>query len=433
MREHMVKRKASPEKERKLFIENLSREKFCKILDGLPSTFRFKLTNVRDDFDGYWEKTILDGKTAWRKDDKVLLSQFLFAFREEVCVAIDREIGAYYKAKRNWEGIRKILFSDEAMQILTKKKGEITLILTKEKIKTLYFKQNKSLEDIAKEYGCSRTAIMKIMKKYRLVRRTQSKARIEAMKKGKFERFGYYEINENFFSEWSPEMAWVLGLLFTDGFIRPSRISIWSMDIELLEKVKKTLNSSNPIRITAQSYDKSKHIHTFGFYREKMMEDLNRLGLHQKKSLNMIFPKVPEEYIRHFIRGCWDGDGSIYFESKKLRGSYTCGSFKFIEKLVQELYRAEIYKRTPPSDKSERDKMWSNYPDGRFPLKIHEEKRSKSYYIKIDSKDGLEKLFHYLYDGVDESIYLSRKYNTFVKGLKLEKNETGQLTLDLEI
>jgi len=34
---------------------------------------------------------------------------------------------------------------------------------------------------------------------------------------------------------------------------------------------------------------------------------------------------------------------------------------------------------------------------------------------------------------IDESIYLPRKYNVFVKGLKLEvKDGTGQLTLDLD-
>ena len=66
------------------------------------------------------------------------------------------------------------------------------------------------------------------MKKYGLIRRTQSKARIEAIKKGKFERLEYHDINENFFSEWSPEMAWVLGLLFTDGNILTKSFAIFS-------------------------------------------------------------------------------------------------------------------------------------------------------------------------------------------------------------
>jgi hypothetical protein len=131
----------------------------------------------------------------------------------------------------------------------------------------------------------------------------------------------------------------------------------------------------------------------------------------------MIFPDIPEKYIRHFIRGCWDGDGSIYISGGKLRGSYVSGSLKFVERLVQELYKAGIYKITPPKDKLESDKMWLQYPDGRFPLTIYKSKRSKSYDIKIDRRENLQKLFDYFYEGVDESMYLERKFKTFAKGL----------------
>jgi hypothetical protein len=83
-------------------------------------------------------------------------------------------------------------------------------------------------------------------------------------------------------------------------------------------------------------------------------------------------------------------------------------------------------------DKTDADRMWLNYPNGKYPLAIHKEKRSKSYYIKLDSRKNLEKLFHYFYDDVDESIYLTRKFKTFVKGLKLpEGAEAEQLSFDL--
>jgi len=118
MRERITKRKVFAERKRNLFIEELSRDKFCEMLDALPSTFGFELRNIREDFDGYWQKTILDEKTAWQKDDRVLLSQFLFPFKMEVCDAIDREIGVYYKNRRDWEAIRKILFNGETVQIL---------------------------------------------------------------------------------------------------------------------------------------------------------------------------------------------------------------------------------------------------------------------------------------------------------------------------
>ncbi len=155
----------------------------------------------------------------------------------------------------------------------------------------------------------------------------------------------------------------------------------------------------------------------------------------------MVFPNVPEEYMRHFIRGCWDGDGSIFFDENKLVASYISGSKKFIERLVEELYKIGISK-SGLSYKVEKvvkeflihvtKQMLSKYPDGRFPITIHM-KNKNAYYIKIQTRENVEKLFHYFYDGVDESMYLSRKYNTFVKGLKLGKSETEQLTLDLEL
>jgi hypothetical protein len=424
---------------------NLSRETFSEILDGLPSMFRFRLINIKKDFkdfDGYWEKTIKAGKPVWHKDGKYLSSYSFFEFKEQILDAIEKERGAYYKINGNWQALKPIIVNNGTKQIVTRKKGDITQILTKEKLKWLYYRENKSLEDIAKEYGCSRPTIMNIMKKYGLIRRGRSKARIEAIKKGKFDGFEYHTIDEKFFGEWSPEMAWVLGLLFTDGTIDNTRVAIYSVDIDLLEKIKTLLKSTKPVQKRTQSYDKTKHIYEFGFYREKMRDDLFKLGLQERKSLIMVFPDIPEEYMRHFIRGCWDGDGSIFFDKNRLVASYISGSKKFIERLVEELYKIGICKRDPfhiYKKTGERilipitDEMNSKYQDGRLPLIIFRDKRANAYYIKVRGKENIDKLFHYFYDGADESMYLTRKYNVFVKGLNLEKiDETEQLTLDLD-
>jgi hypothetical protein len=218
-------------------------------------------------------------------------------------------------------------------------------------------------------------------------------------------------------------MGYVLGIIYTDGNLyfdpkrKTYRIILSQKEPELLTKVLRLMDCNARIR-HRRKRGIAGALHFFDFHHPKIYHDLINLGLSPDKSKTINFPDIPPEFLRHFVRGCWDGDGSIYFEGPaKIRGSYTCGSFKFIEKLVQELYRAGISKTKPPLNKIERDKMWLDYPDARFPLKIHEEKRSKSYYIKIDTKDNLEKLFHYLYDGVDESMYLERKFKTFVKGL----------------
>lgn len=382
--------------------KNLGKGQFCEILDALPLHFKFTLKNVSEEIEGEWVKECMEGKNpdsqeshpVWHNitnDSCMPSSSSFFVFKDKVLDSIHLKNTNYYKI--------------------------LARIFTKEKLESLYFDQKKSLEDIANEYSCSRQMIRSHMKKYGLIRRKQSYARLEAIKKGKFLRFTYDDSNENVFSEWSPGMAWALGLLFTDGNVSPGRVSLSSVDLELLEKVKKLLNSSKPIHKVIQSYDKSKYIYRFDITREKLVEDLNKFGLHQKKSLNMTFPDVPQEYTRHFVRGCWDGDGSIFISEGKLRGSYVCGSLKFIEGLVQELYKVGIHKRKPPMEKTELDKMLLRYPDGRFPLVIHKSKRSKSYEIKIDSRKNLEKLFDYFYDRVDELMYLERKFEIFAKGL----------------
>ena len=49
---------------------------------------------------------------------------------------------------------------------------------------------------------------------------------------------------------------------------------------------------------------------------KKMVDDLNKLGCVNNKSLILTFPsedQVPVKYLSHFIRGYFDGDGSLHF------------------------------------------------------------------------------------------------------------------------
>lgn len=303
--------------------------------------------------------------------------------------------------------------------------------LTKEILEDLYLVKGDSLEDIARQFNCTRQIIQIIMEKHGISRRKRSQARVLAIKHGKFERFEYDDIDESFFKSWTPAMAWVLGLIFTDGNFqntpgRGLRISIHSMDLEMLEKMRALLKSSREIKIKPQSYDKSKHIYRFEFYREEMRKDLASLGLTERKSLTMQFPNVPDQFVRHFIRGCWDGDGSVYLEKeRRIEANYVSGSKEFIKKLVHELFKVGISRsrtRFILYDELKQFGLKQNWPK-EYPLKIYESHRSKSptYSIKLNSRDNVKKLFHYFYDGVDETILLKRKYDTFIKGLNISE------------
>ena len=141
--------------------------KFCEILDKLPIGFILKLNNVSKEFNGSWEKIVSDGTTAWENGPRILFNSSFILKRNQVLEAIERE---------GWQ-VSKLYFPDTK----TKKPP----VLSKEKIKELYYEQKKSLQDIAKEYGYSRNWIMLLMEKYGLKRRTRSDATKEAINQGK--------------------------------------------------------------------------------------------------------------------------------------------------------------------------------------------------------------------------------------------------------
>lgn len=272
--------------------------------------------------------------------------------------------------------------------------------LTKEELVNLYKNEKESLGDIAKLYNVSRTAIYKRLKKYGLKQRSKSEARLEAQKQGKLPQ-QFFDINKNFFSSWSPEMAYVLGLLFTDGCVSKTKggsysVSLSLIDKDLLEKVRDVMGSKHPIK----SYKPQRKVYHFGFAREKLMNDLLGLGLVKNKSLTVKFPSVPNDYLRDFIRGVFDGDGSIYLDLRskyeKIRTTFTSSSKDFIYKLEERLRFLGMPKRKVYQQKT---------------------KNSISYTLKYGHRHSM-KLFSILYKDVAKNMYLNRKYNKFIDGLK---------------
>ena len=206
----------------------------------------------------------------------------------------------------------------------------------------------------------------------------------------------HVEINERFFETWTPESAWVLGILFTDGHYGKAnasgirRVYVAQKDTELLEKVKNLMGSKHKIVRNKQS-DKINIIHYFSFTNKNIYESLIKAGLVAKKSHIIKFPGMPKKYIRHFLRGCWDGDGSFYYENnnpKRIRGDYISGSLDFISIFVQEL------------------RQLSGINNISILQKHH---KPNCYYIKL-SPNQTVKLFPVLYEDVPETMYLSRKY-----------------------
>jgi len=275
--------------------------------------------------------------------------------------------------------------------------------LTKEKLLVLYKKERKSLEDIGRLYGVSRSAIFKKLKKFNIKQRSKDQTRLEAQRQGKLPQ-QYFSINENFFSEWSAEMAYVLGLFITDGCVSNTHMISLSMNEKgLLEKVKRVMGSQH--KITLSKHQKS--LYCFRFGRKKMVKDLRKFGIKPKKSLSVEFPKVPNVFLGNFIRGVFDGDGSVFFDPRSkefpIRSKFGGGSRNFIEKLETSLQSLGLPKRN-----------------------IYEQKTKNGvYYMFIYGHKDSKKLFTILYENIQNELFLERKYKKFLKGFQ-EENSHGK-------
>lgn len=193
--------------------------------------------------------------------------------------------------------------------------GELSKMLTAEYLAENYTKQNKSLSDIAKETNCSRQYVHKKLKEHSIPLRSKSAARDLALTKDKlkFERLNddgtsYFvsvkkiNVNEDFFSSWSPAMAYVLGVICTDGNLDPGRIrepwrakssstipriSISQKEPELLEKILHLMDCDAKLFFRKEMvYGKIKSgaIYQFSISNEKLYDDIVSLGLTQTKA-----------------------------------------------------------------------------------------------------------------------------------------------------
>lgn len=177
------------------------------------------------------------------------------------------------------------------------------------------YKKGKSLASLGREYNSTHSVISKILKENNIELRNSSESKRK------------YKINEHCFDlVETEEQFYFLGFFFADGYNDEKRgkliLTINSDDVDLLENFKKIFNYTGPIK-----YSKSKINNNNYLIREQVSLKLSskilskrfkELGCHSKKSLSLEFPDyIPDELLKHFIRGYFDGDGCIYLKDKK--------------------------------------------------------------------------------------------------------------------
>lgn len=151
--------------------------------------------------------------------------------------------------------------------------------------------------------------------------------------------------------EWSPVMAYVVGLIATDGNLSKSgrHLVFGSSDRELVETFLTCLG--RPVRYATQLTRTGALYYRTQFGDVRFYRWLQEIGLMQRKSLILGPLAVPDEFALHCARGLLDGDGSIinkwYAGTGKAKGKmyevlltrFVSGSFRHLDWLRVVLER----------------------------------------------------------------------------------------------
>lgn len=279
---------------------------------------------------------------------------------------------------------------------ITEFDDELLTILIKE-----YKENNMSLRSIQDVYNVNRIKLAKVFEELEV-------------KTTKGNHYRTYFHNFDFFEKIDThEKAYWLGFIMADGYIQQYKgkyygednlgITLHKNDSEILYKFKRAIGATNPVKFYTEKNQKSwiekgyaptAEICKLILKSQKTCDDLMDKNVIYKKSLVKKLPKsskLPRKYFYSYLRGYFDGNGTIYIHEKagyesscELHFS-TCISFaENLQKII--------------GGKISRDKRC-------------DERVCSLIFNRQDSKMLLDKI----YEDSTEETRLERKYLKFIK------------------
>lgn len=269
-----------------------------------------------------------------------------------------------------------------------------SLILTEEQKEFMVYQYTvlkKGVNSIGRELGISGLTVQRHLKKMGVVIRNLQDAIQESRA---------YEVNDNYFKRQSHNMAYILGLLASDGCVSKDTnhfyIDLQESDEEILYKIKEELSFNGPI----QHYTNNKGC-KFSRLRvcsKIIKEDLAHYGITPKKTYTLMPPTfLEEQYYISYIRGYFDGDGCIYINQEKYNYNwYICGARKEVLEWMQKI-------------------LLNNYGIITS-IQVSNTKLANGdsfYYLQVYKKETIAQIFKILY--VQGSLFLERKHQKMKK------------------
>lgn len=193
------------------------------------------------------------------------------------------------------------------------------------------------------------------------------------------------------------ESAYWLGFLFADGYVSTDpkyrlELALAEIDYEHVATFKNFVAPDKPLSKKV-SFLQNRPFNSYKFYaiNKELVIDLINHGCTPKKSSTLKFPTtVPDDLLKHFVRGYVDGDGHISIHKGKPIFQVSCGSIDFLNSLQN---------------------YFEKHVKGYSVVRITKDKRSNVFSLGKGGRPSVTRILEHLYGS--STVHLARKYNKF--------------------
>lgn len=309
------------------------------------------------------------------------------------------------KYHHRFEFIKKALEDNNVP--LRSRKGKPKYVLADEEEKEIVEKYNagQGLASIGKDFKISQYKVKEILKRNGIKLRTAAEATAMYNKEKR-----KYFCNENYFKieNQNENMCYILGFIAADGTVRKEsnsvKITLSQKDAELLEKIKVELGYTGPIKY--ETTNKGFDIATLSITCQEYKQDLAKYNIVPAKTFSFtISDNIKREYLIDFIRGYWDGDGTICTAGREAIRASLCGANK---NTLQQII----------------DFLYEEYNIPKVNIQSRKDGKNDLYYFQYSNNSTLKlyKAFYYK----DNLLYLNRKKEKFDLLCKNDEISTRQ-------
>jgi hypothetical protein len=184
----------------------------------------------------------------------------------------------------------------------------------RERILQSYFEEHRSQSDVADMLGITQWKVQDRIRRCGRVARPRW-----------WNNQRRYSLNETVADELTPQLAWILGWMVSDGYVR-EHVFGWRLaerDIDVLEQFRTFFGYSGPIYryrcFLARTQRTYPMVH-LKIHSPRLVGAWGHFGVVPNKTTRERYPErllsADEETTRCFIRGVFEGDGSILLDGK---------------------------------------------------------------------------------------------------------------------